>query len=484
MAYVTKTFDITVTPGTIIPNTNNTITCTWPIPGIFPYRNVGVLATKTLELDTPGGSATYNKNITSIDFLNEKITFTITTTIFHGGTPVITAARLILNSDAATYMNNYFATSKNDSGIGNWLEYDRCTSSLTSLSEFKVPLFEGCLRYPSFPSTTITSSTYSPGGFIYDGKIELSKYFKENATIYALKRGYIPHYTSDCVYSNNTIGLLGSDTTITIKRTDQQLNVSAISGGTNLEMTSPSAETFPNEVVPYRLFVSLQAAGGGGAYYTGILITTPGTKGGGSGARWTGIINISNDIISKVVITLGGSGRGGTDDSDDTKLGVNASNSSIEWYDNDNNLIDQITVQGGLAGGRGGSTTKANIEYSDTGEGNLYWTILGEKGALGGSAGGNLVNGLKSGEDVGAVSVYYVPSSFTSYSKCNYSHDAYSGGKSLTSGLVGGNGGAASASGNGGDYSSVGGLGAGGGSGVVADKDGGNGGTAKIELSY
>lgn len=336
---------------------------------------------------------------------------------------------------------------------------------------------------------TYVSSSDRKGGYM--SGFDLSPYYKDNkaSSMIALKAGYCPLGGNNANYRIFSWEASGeSKQWFRIIRSNTTLSIQAKTSATSGWVTQKAYDTtsFPQGVIPYRVYVEIQAAGGAGG--NGNWNTASG--GGGGGAFWAGVLTTESTNIS---IYMGAHGEHGSGESD----GTSADNCKIEGPSPNasEGITSLITIGGGKQGGYASGGGVSNPRQGGTVEtwgGNTYfspyiWTVTSINGQNGGKA--TTAGGTSS------------KSTWTFTNLFPYNTYATSGNSGGTGGAGqpnnGGGGGGASASGDGGmggdgrlgsnRSGRIGGLGAGGGGagqGGGVNPSGGNGGNWRIFICY
>ncbi len=317
-------------------------------------------------------------------------------------------------------------------------------------------------------------------------------------------RGYedllsIQYYYSRVAFGITVEGSRSGDVAGCIERDDSGLTVRWTDpSGTRSYSIRAEEDCFQDHVIPTRLIVRLQAAGGAGGY-----------AGGGSGSCWLGVISLDEDH-SRWEFSLGKPGDGGLDIQSQSERDASDSYLLCAPKSKSGLQLGQIDCYGGKGGtsryaggaGTGGATPKVTQGRTGT----SVWPVASEAGSKGGLNGtyndAGTQESAEAGEGRPAEDLYITSSSNAREKPRNSYHcDERLGGDcgriplgATYSYAITGGGGAASPSGNGGagGWYNVsakggdGGRGAGGGgrsnySDVYA---GGSGGIATLELYY
>jgi len=299
-----------------------------------------------------------------------------------------------------------------------------------------------------------------------------------------IKKGYIPTFVGEDTSSGsgawystgrNDVYLL------TVASDSSYINIHANYTGIDTKIT---ANRFRDGVVPKRMILMLQGAGGGGAY--GEKDTYDSYPGNGGGAGAFCVVVISTNPGEAYTIVVGEGGAGGW-----------SPKSGGDSYIQLNNGTVLVKAGGGAAGGSGGSYSTPNGE-------NGYWWHLPSKrvgsdgtftyndscynGASGGN-GGYPSNPLTYGQQGGSRGTVTTYTSFADEIKHKSLTWTYVNFASPSGGAAsGGGGGASSFIGQGGAGGGTGqdapGYGAGGGGGGFGDYKGGRGGNGWFALYY
>ena len=362
------------------------------------------------------------------------------------------------------------------------------------------------VKYP----TSAPSSESSAYGFYYNQYIDLPPYFDVESSPYslkALKAGYLP-LSPSCVTDFLTYAVNNYTTyyytaqgntvrTYTFVRRTADLRiyycaktVGQITGhpgssaaNWTLASTWP-ASSFPGGVVPYRVYVQIQAGGGSGGYGGS-------GGGGGGGAYWAGIV----DCTTKVFIQMGKPGlwankidNNGTS-ADACIVGFGYQAGQYFSFSSSSRLY----IYGGKCGGTSGNASNTTSYHAggtvDTSYRNTscYWTCKTYNGGAGGKSNVAGTGGATEGENW-----HLDNQAFGTTNTMHYVTATTSGGAGQPNG--GGGGGGASALGTGakgqaGTWGSStintgSGYGYGGGGGGNAQKTPGDGGNWYISISY
>lgn len=317
-------------------------------------------------------------------------------------------------------------------------------TSRDAIANLELPSFKtvsGSTNSPftvvAYPNDTVTTQYYDSSKYLENKYIDLKNYFSDDdlTSEYgsghkALLAGYLPlspnGYTVDLTGSTTSYAIksytANGSTTRTYKITRnndsltiQYLNKTAADIGSIAQWSSGAswpASDFPGGVVPYRVYVQIQAAGGGGGGFGD-------RAGGGGGCFWAGILDISGGKF----IQLGPSGA--------------AAGDATSCYVLNSSKTFQIEIGGGKKGtSKGGAGGEASFGTNTTG----VWTIGYRTGKKGGNRGGN------AGGSFDADTMYLLFDYLNPYTVQQFS--AQSGGSGQPN--TGGSGGGASLMGNGG----------------------------------
>lgn len=369
------------------------------------------------------------------------------------------------------------------------------------------------IQLVQYPSTGAPSSTSVPTGFFYNQYIDLPSYFDSENPPYAysfkaLKAGYLPlspscvtdfltytinNYTAYSYTANGvtdrTYAFVRSTTALSIyycAKTIGQItsHPSSSTSGWSLAASWPAA-SFPGGVVPYRVYVQIQAGGGSGGYGGS-------GGGGGGGAYWAGIVNCES---TNVFIQLGKPGlwanRTSNNGTSASACTVGYASQAGQYFSNTSSYC--LYIYGGKAGGTSSNDSNTTSYHAGGTVDNsyrnnkYYWTCKTLNGGAGGKTNVAGTGGITEGEN------WYIDTQIIgTTATMHYVTSSTSGGAGQPNG--GGGGGGASAKGTGakGQAGTFGattintgsGYGYGGGGGGNAQKTPGDGGNWWISISY
>ena len=188
-------------------------------------------------------------------------------------------------------------------------------------------------------------------------------------------------YSNMSDYGVRTVdgGLLGDIECVKITRTSNALIIYAKKSNLERTISIPSSD-FQDKVVPKRLLVEIQGAGGGGGKGgTGIGGSTG--NGGGAGGYWCGIIDVEN--VYSWEVDMGRYGNAGTSSGG---TGGDASDTILKYQKTSlGTSIVCVTVKGGKGANSASSITPANGGSVTLQSVNYYYTLAYATGGNGGT---------------------------------------------------------------------------------------------------
>lgn len=458
-------------------------------------------ATPTTEEDS--GSSTYAAVVTPTPGVGD------------GGTSLTT-------NYACTTGRLYYGSSETD--LASVLEtdhrdYNNGTVSLpkTTLSDWTYNGTSGSTAYSmqvvQYPtSSSAPSSASAAYGFLYGQYIDLPPYFDaETSTnayvLRALKAGYLPLSPSYIVNAmtdttGSAVGRYWSDSQNSVRtyafvRTSSYLRIYYTNKSLGSITSHPSSSTsgwvlaatwtatgFPGGVVPYRVYVQIQAGGGSGGYGGS-------SGGGGGGAYWAGVVNCTTNVfiqMGKPGLWANKTNNNGTS-ADACIVGYGYQAGQYFSFSSGSSLY----IYGGKCGGTSGNASNTTSYHaggtvdSSYRNNSYYWTCKAVSGGAGGKTNAAGTGGISVGTN------WYIDNQLLGTSTTmHYITTSQSGGAGQPNGGGGGGGGSVlgtGAKGQAGTWGSTAintgsGYGYGGGGGGNSQNTPGDGGNWYLWISY